>query len=208
VGVRRRLRLRLFEALYGHLAPYYDRLSAAAFAGEWARWQAVALRFVDRAPVVEVGCGTGLTLASLQRAGVAAYGIDVAWPMLTQAQRRTPGRVIAGQAQRLPLRSASIGTLVSIFPTPYILHPDTWAEAARVLEPGGRFLVVDHGWLLPRDPLRVTLSAMHRLIYGHHGVPTPLPGAGRLLPALVLTERTPHGFVSVHVATRDVVRDA
>ena len=202
MDARHRLRQQFFATLYSRLAPHYDRLSLAGFAGEWARWAAVAQRFVDRRPVLELGCGTGMTLAALARAGVPAWGVDPSGPMLAQARRRVPGRLVRARAQQLPVRSGSIGCVLSIFPTPYILDPATWTEVARVLQPGGRFIVVDHGWLQPRDPLRLCLVGLHHLVYGCQTTAPPrLPTPG--LPAVALTERTPHGFVSVYVATRD-----
>lgn len=201
MAVRRWLLPRLFAALYGWLAPCYDQISLAGFAGEWARWQAIALRYADRAPVVELGCGTGHALAALRRAGLAAAGIDPATPMLRQARRRAPGRLIQARAQHLPLRDGSVGTLLSIFPTAYILDPATWREAERVLAPGGRFVIVDHGWLAPDAPHRWLLVGLHRLVYyGAGGEPLPLPCGG--LPRLALLERSAHGFVSILVATR------
>ncbi len=199
---RHRLRRALFELMYDRLAARYDALSVAAFAGEWRHWARVAQRFVDRGPVLELGCGTGATLADLARAGVPACGIDPSAPMLAQARRRAPGRLVQARAQYLPVRSGSIGCLLSIFPTSYILDPATWAEVARVLQPGGRVIVVDHGWLQPRDPLRLALVGLHHLVYGRQTTaPSRLPTPG--LPAVALTERTPHGFVSVYIATRD-----
>lgn len=203
MDLRRWLRQRCFEALYSSLAPCYDAVSRLAFAGEWAHWQAAALRFADRSPVVEIGSGTGQALAMLGRAGIPAYGIDASWSMISQARRRAPGRLVWGRAQQLPLRSASVGTLLSIFPTAYILDPATWVEAARVLVPGGRFVIVAHGWLCPDDPLRAALTVLHRLVYGGHAAAMPpVARPVSLLPALALIERTPHGFVAVYVATR------
>ena len=159
------------------------------------------LHLSPSAQVLELGCGTGMTLAALARAGVPAWGVDLSGPMLAQARRRAPGRLVRARAQHLPVRSGSIGCVLSIFPTPYILDPATWAEVARVLQPGGRFIVVDYGWLQPRDPLRLVLVGLHHLVYGHQTTAPPrLPTPG--LPAVALTERTPHGFVSVYIATR------
>lgn len=67
VGLRSRIRVALFDALYGFGARYYDRITRVAFAGEWRRWQMTAM---DRLPqggvIVELGCGTG---------GVGRFGV-------------------------------------------------------------------------------------------------------------------------------------
>jgi ubiquinone/menaquinone biosynthesis C-methylase UbiE len=195
------LRHLLFEALYDRLAAHYDRISRLAFAGEWDRWRMVAVRFIDRGPVVEIGCGTGQTLAALRRLPWPAVGLDPAAPMLRQARRRAAGRLIRAHGQRLPLRTASVGTLLSIFPTAYILDPAVWREVGRVLAPGGRFILIDGAWLSPRDPARWVLSKGHRLVYGPAPA-EPWRPASWPLPTLALVERTEHGFVSVYIATQ------
>lgn len=198
---RPHLRRMLFAALYDRLARSYDTISRLAFAGEWERWQAAALRYADRQPIVEIGCGTGQSIARLRQQGKVAFGLDAAAPMLQQARRRAAGALIQAQAQRLPLRDASVGTLLSIFPTPYILDQATWREAARVLTPDGRLIIVTHGWLEPDDPLRLALALGHRLIYGRQAALAP-PLPAELPPTLALIERTSHGFAAIHVATR------
>jgi SAM-dependent methyltransferase len=201
VSARDRLRHALFEALYHQLAPRYDQIATLAFAGEWRRWQAIALNYADRAPILELGCGTGHTLAALRDRRLPAYGIDLSGPMLARARQRASGQLMQARAQHLPVASASIGTLLSIFPTAYILEPGVWAEARRVLAPGGRFIIAAHGWLAPRDPLRAGLDRLHRLVYGRAPAqPALLPD--NLLPTLALTERSPHGFVALYIATQ------
>ena len=203
---RHALRTRLFAALYNQLASHYDRISAAAFAGEWSQWQAIATHLIDRQPVVELGCGTGRLLAVLIERGIDAYGVDLSWSMLRQARRRqSPGRLLQAAANALPLQSASVGVLLSVFPTTYILEPTTWAEAGRVLAPGGRLIVLDHGWLEGHDPARVGLRLLHWLVYGgvKDAVGTPcFPAAWPLMP---LTERSPHGFASIWIATKPAI---
>jgi ubiquinone/menaquinone biosynthesis C-methylase UbiE len=196
-----RLRRWLFERLYDRLAPAYDTISWLAFAGEWARWQALADRFIDRLPVVELGCGTGQVVARLRRGGRPIVGLDTSAPMLRQARRRAAGRLVRADARALPLRTASVGTLLAIFPTAYILAPATGDEVARVLQPGGRLVVIDHAWLAADGLWRQVPRAIHAVVYaGGQAPPAPLPGMP--LPALSLVERSAHGFASVTVAAK------
>ena len=51
-------------------------------------------------------------------------------------------RRIHGRVQALPLRDACCDTVVSTFPTPYIVEVESLGEIARVLRPGGGRLVV------------------------------------------------------------------
>jgi ubiquinone/menaquinone biosynthesis C-methylase UbiE len=191
----------LFAALYDQLAPAYDAIAALAFAGEWARWRELAARFADRTPIVEIGCGTGHTVASLSRDGLPVIGLDASSRMLAQARRRAVGRLARARAERLPLRAGSVGTILSIFPTRYILEPATWREVERALAPGGRLVVVTHGWLAPDSPRRATLAACHRLVYGG-GAPVAPPLPRSALSALSIVERSRHGFASILVAAK------
>jgi ubiquinone/menaquinone biosynthesis C-methylase UbiE len=193
----------LFATLYDQLAPAYDTIAALAFAGEWARWRALAARFADRTPIVEIGCGTGHIVASLSRDGLSIIGLDASSRMLTQARRRAAGRLALAVAERLPLRTASVGTILSIFPTRYILEPATWREVERALAPGGRLIVVTHAWLAPDSPHRATLAAAHRLLYGG-GAPEEPPWPPSALDALPIVERSRHGFASILIAAKPI----
>lgn len=200
--MRRRLLQMLFGLLYAPLAPIYDTVSHVAFAGEWAAWRRLALRHIGDPPVVELGCGTGRAQADLRALGLVAIGIDIAAPMLRQAHRHVPGRLVRASALRLPLRDASAGTLLSIFPAPYILEPATWHEAERVLRPGGRLVVATHGWLDSADLYRRVLAAGHQLVTGRGGAVLPLP-TNRLATRTII-ERSRHGWVQLLIATKPV----
>ena len=191
----------LFAALYDQLAPAYDAIAALAFAGEWACWRELATRLADRTPIVEIGCGTGHTVAALGRRGLPVIGLDASSPMLMQARRRAAGRLVRARAERLPIRTASVGTILSIFPTSYILEPAVWREAERTLAPGGRLIVVTHAWLAPDSPRRAMLAGCHRLLYGG-GAPADPPLPHGTLGALPIIERSLHGYAAILVATK------
>jgi len=99
-------------------------------------------------PVLEVGCGRGRLLAHLAKAGWPVTGIDRSESMVLASRRRLaaaglPGRVLLADAGRLPLADASIGTIVTTFPTDYAMRESTWREFARVLMPRGRWIILD-----------------------------------------------------------------
>jgi ubiquinone/menaquinone biosynthesis C-methylase UbiE len=52
----------------------------------------------------------------------------------------------------MPFASGSFTTVLATFPAPYILARTTLAECARVLCPGGRFVVAGF-WVRLHDPL-------------------------------------------------------
>jgi len=93
--------------------------------------------------VLEVGVGTGLVAMALARLGVAVTGLDISAEMLRLAYERLGPRLVRGDARHLPVRDGSVGTVIF----PISLHvlggvPAAFAEAARVVRPGGRVVAV------------------------------------------------------------------
>jgi ubiquinone/menaquinone biosynthesis C-methylase UbiE len=95
--------------------------------------------------LLDVGCGTGLLSARIQRTlpGCAVVGCDFSRGMLQQAADKREGvGWVRGNALRLPFADASFDVLVSTeafhwFPD----QPAALTEFRRVLAPGGRLLV-------------------------------------------------------------------
>ena len=95
------------------------------------------------AATLEVGVGTGIVAAALARLGFPVLGLDISLPMISRARRRLGNRVLVGDARRLPFADASVPQAVSV----WVLHvvgdvPAVLGEVARVLRPGGRYVVV------------------------------------------------------------------
>lgn len=107
------------------------------------------------ASVLDVGCGTGRLLRQARAYWPAAQliGVDPAPGMIAMAQRLTPDATFfAGTAEALPLEDASVDLALS---TISFHHWQDQAagirEIARVLRPGGCFLLVDMSfpdWLM------------------------------------------------------------
>ncbi|MBT2442495.1 class I SAM-dependent methyltransferase [Streptomyces sp. ISL-36] len=92
--------------------------------------------------LLDVACGTGLVTERLTREGLRVYGADASYGMARKAARRLPGRVALADARRLPLPDASVDAVSAV----WLLHlvpfvDEVVAEAARVLRPGGVFVV-------------------------------------------------------------------
>lgn len=92
----------------------------------------------SRGPLLEVGVGTGTVSAGLAELGRDMVGVDLSLPMLAVARERLPGRIAAADALRLPVRTGSVAGACLV----HVLHlvadvPQTLAEVARVLRPGG-----------------------------------------------------------------------
>jgi phosphatidylethanolamine/phosphatidyl-N-methylethanolamine N-methyltransferase len=101
--------------------------------------------------VIEVGVGTGLSLAHYP-AGISVLGVDICPRMLEKARRRLDSGAAHARVElqlvdgeELPYAQGTFDAVVlpfviSVTPNPQRLL----AEAFRVLAPGGRLLIVNH----------------------------------------------------------------
>jgi len=174
-----RLRKLLFETLYKN-AYLYRFASTVPFAGQWRTWQRLVLSRLHGHDVLELGCGLGDLLADMSEAGFHCYAVEQS-PQMVKAARETLRRrqldkevtVIQGSAQHMPFSNDSFDTVVSTFPSEYIYDPDTVAEVARVLRPGGRFIVIEGANLLPVGLLQPLLVLIQTIVYGEASVYGP-----------------------------------
>ncbi len=161
---------RVFGVLYGVLAPAYDYVSNFFFAGQWTVWQRYALDFARGQALLEIGYGTGDLVLEMCRRGYRPCGVDASWRMRRIAHRKLHHRachatLLVGDAASLPFIDGSFATVISTFPSEYILDPAVWSEARRVLRPGGRMVVVLSGELTPYDRRSRLLIRFHRFVY-------------------------------------------
>ncbi|MGW3342615.1 class I SAM-dependent methyltransferase [Nonomuraea rubra] len=112
-----------------------DRAMLAAFA-ELVR---------EAGEVADLGCGPGRVTAHLRALGVDAFGVDLSPEMISVARRSHPGvRFEVGSMTALDLADEAVGGAVlwySTVHTPPELLPKVFAEAHRVLAPGGHLLI-------------------------------------------------------------------
>jgi SAM-dependent methyltransferase len=130
-----------------------------------------ARRWLAPGTVLEVAVGTGVVASALASSGLEVLGIDISRGMASRAVVRLGPRVALGDARVLPIRSGSVDNVLFVM----ALHlvgdvPACFAEAARVLRPGGRVVAV-HGPPEPRptdlvDAMR-SLDGMRNLRVDH-----------------------------------------
>lgn len=115
--------------------------------GDWSRrhvLDAAMLQLCDTATnVVDIGCGEGRFCRMMTARGLSPIGVDPVERLVEEARRRDPqGDYRLGRAEALPLEDASVGTAVSYLSLVDIPDLDaTVREVARVLQPGGRFVI-------------------------------------------------------------------
>lgn len=121
--------------------------------------RAVELLELDGPSVVlDLGCGQGRTVAALIDAGHRAVGVDPSPTMVAQARARNrkacaDGRaeVLQGDGLVLPLPDRSVDHAITVHTVYFMPDPAAmFGEVARVLRPGGRFVVACH---VGDDPL-------------------------------------------------------
>ena len=159
---------------YDRIAPIYDAFSAISEL-RLSRWRRRLWELVTEGPVLELGVGTGKSIRHYP-AGLEVVGVDISERMLARARRRArrSGRTVRlelADAQELPYDTASFATVVTTCVFCSIPEPArALAEARRVLQPGGRLLMLEHvlshrprlrRWMQWLDPIPAALWGAH-----------------------------------------------
>jgi len=151
------------RAMFDRIAPRYDLLNAVISLGLDRRWRRAAIAAAALAPgelAIDVACGTGDLAELAAAAGAYALGVDFAPSMLGAARRRRPGALLVrADAAALPLADGVGDAVVCGFALRnFVAIPPVLAEAARVLKPGGRLVLLE------------VAAPEHRLAHWAHGV--------------------------------------
>ncbi|SMD07878.1 methyltransferase domain-containing protein [Kibdelosporangium aridum] len=150
------------------------------------------------APVVDVGCGTGRAVAELAARGAKPVGVDVDPEMLSAAKARWSHDFRLGDAYSLPVDH------VMGYRADKVLHAladpsKALAQAHRVLDPGGRIVLVGQDWehlvIDSSDPDRT------RQVLRERADALPSPYVARSYRNLLLD----NGFVDVTVEVHTTV---
>ncbi|MFN7917762.1 MAG: metalloregulator ArsR/SmtB family transcription factor [Vicinamibacterales bacterium] len=133
-------------------AGQWDRMRDEMFGD---RFHLLALAaFADPDAVVgDLGCGTGQVSAAVAPFVAGVIGVDSSAAMLQAARKRLQGQrnveLRRGDLETLPIDDDTLDTATMMLVLHHIPEPGrALAEAARVLKPGGRLVLVD---MLPHD---------------------------------------------------------
>jgi len=93
---------------------------------------------------LDVGCGAGLSTAALVPLAGHVTGLEPSAAMLAHRRTVAPSaRFVVGAAERLPFGAGTFDLVTAAGSLNYADLPPALAEVARVLAPGGRFLLYD-----------------------------------------------------------------
>lgn len=140
--------------LFGTIAENYDLLNRLLSAGIDLHWRRVMVQRLQGPRLLDVACGTGDVLMSADRTEFDGWmvGLDFSRPMLSRAEsklRRSgtpPGNYgfLQGDALVLPFGPGQFNTVTVAFGVRNFTDRGRgFRETFRVLEPGGRFLILE-----------------------------------------------------------------
>jgi len=150
------------QELFARIAPRYDLVNDLQSFGLHRYWKSQVVSLARPRPggsELDICCGTGDLTFAFAGQGVISVGLDFSEQMLRVAQTRNQARLahglplgsgsprfIRGDAQQIPFRPNSFDTVTVGYG---LRNLADWrlglAEIYRVLNPGGRLLVLDFG---------------------------------------------------------------
>lgn len=99
---------------------------------------------IPEGPALDVACGTGLSTRALAELGYRAAGVDLTPTMVATAHHQEGLPFVVAAAEALPVGDRSVALLTVGSGLHWFDGSRFFAEAIRVLAPGGSLLVYEH----------------------------------------------------------------
>jgi malonyl-CoA O-methyltransferase len=204
---------RQLRAAFGRAAETYDQ--AARLQRDIADELLQRLDIIRMAPhlILDLGCGTGYSGRLLARRyrDARLIGLDIARSMAQRADRKSGlfsrQRFVCGDAEALPLASASVDMVVSNFMLQWCDPRAVFSEVMRVLKPGGLWMFSSFGPDTLKE-LRAAWQVVDEAVHVHgfvdmHDLGDQLVALGFSDPVLDV-ERLTLGYPDVMTVLRDL----
>jgi phosphatidylethanolamine/phosphatidyl-N-methylethanolamine N-methyltransferase len=168
----------IMQRAYQAWAPAYDLVCGGLFAS--SRRRVVALASTAGREVLEIGVGTGLSLADYDT-DMVVTGIDASDAMIAKARERARSEARAEirqldvmDAERLAFADAQFDAVVAQFLITLVPNPErVLDEAYRVLKPGGALFLLNH--FRSRNPKIAMLETRLAPMMHHIGLRPDFP---------------------------------
>ncbi len=211
------LRLMANRPRYDGLAEWYDeeiRHLAATHVTATALKSLIHLLGPGPGKCLDVGCGTGIAIPDLTKAGWSVAGLDISADQLRVARERTRGLAVdrlEADASSLPFPTGSFDAVVSM-----LTHTDfddparAIAEVYRVLRPGGRFVYVGTHpcFVTPQSERKPGSPFVLHPGYRKRGWTTSGPGFGHgIRPRVGVNHQTLADFLNAFLMSGLVLTD-
>ncbi|MGC8877900.1 MAG: class I SAM-dependent methyltransferase [Anaerolineae bacterium] len=162
----------IFRLLYYEMAWAYDFVAWLVSFGQWSAWRRTVVPYLRDGPLLDLAHGTGGLMADLVEMGMMPVGLDLSPYMGRIAMGRLlrkgiSPRLVRAKAQHLPFHDGSFANVVMTFPAEFALERQTLVEAARVLQPHGRLVIVAMGYMRPVPLLRQLIQWGYALTTAH-----------------------------------------
>jgi ubiquinone/menaquinone biosynthesis C-methylase UbiE len=127
---------------FDQLAEHYDQTRGGEQRGDDYAADIDAYLPPGEGPVLEIGVGTGVVALGLRRRGRPVVGLDLSAPMVARARQRLGPTVARADALRMAIATGAVAHAVSVWVVHSVADPvRLFAEAARVIRPGGLYVV-------------------------------------------------------------------
>lgn len=156
------------ERLYQEWAWGYDTVANLTSMGQWWSWQAAVQAELPEGRWLELGFGTGRLLKRMLAAKKNVFGLDPSAQMVARTTNllRAEGfqpPLARGEAQHTPFPDGIFQAIYATFPSDYFFEEQSVKEMWRILELGGRVVVIPYALITGRGMQDRLAAALYRL---------------------------------------------